>query len=206
MKFLSGLFLLALSALLFTATQAFCAATQPPGGRIDLSDGLSFEKYITTGTGVQMENAIDRLGALSPSESFLAAVEKIDVPIVIVAFTDISCPDCAVTIPYVETIQRVNPRVVATYFLRDDAAKVFLKRQSGRSAVPTLFVTDGEGAVMGGVYVEYPEAVQALIDSSSSEEASSVRGDFRKGRYLEEVEKDILKLIESALRELEGHS
>jgi glutaredoxin len=204
MRKFTGLLLFALTAPLLIASSAFCQ-TQPAGAKIDLSKGLSFEKYITTGTGLQLENALDRLTSLAPSEFFLSAVKAIDTPFVIAAFTDITCPDCARTIPFVQTIQNVNPLGAAVYFLRNDETRAFLKTQTGRAAVPTLFITDKNGTVAGGVYVEYPESVQAMIDASSSdEEASRRRGDFREGQYDEEVQKDMLKLIESALPELKG--
>jgi protein-disulfide isomerase len=202
MKKLTRIFLFALAAP-FLIASTVSAATQPPGGRLDLSGGLSFEKYITTGNASQMESSIDSISSFASSDSFLAAVKAIDAPIVIVAYTDITCPDCARTIPYVETMHNVNPLITTVYILKSDETRAFVKAQTGKSSTPTIFVTDKDGAVAGDVYVEYPEAVQVLIDASATdEEAGKHRRDLRSGQYNSEIEKDLLKLINSALPEL----
>jgi hypothetical protein len=194
--------ILALTIVHAAGPRAFCAA-QPSGAQIDLSKGLSFEKYITTGDSSRMASALERMSSITLSEPLLAFVREIDTPIVLAAYTDITCPDCARTIPFVQAISNANPFVSAVYFLRDDETRPFMRTQTGKSSIPTIFVTDRSGSVAGDVYVEYPEFVQALIDASASnEEAARHRDDLRSGRYDGEIERDLRKLIDSALAEL----
>jgi hypothetical protein len=199
---LTGILALVLAAQLWTAEAAFCAA-QPKGARIEISKGMTFERYLTTGNSAQMESSLERISQLALSEPFLAFVKGIDFPLVIVAYTDLSCPDCARTIPFVHAISQANPLVDAAYFLRDDSTRPFMRAQTGKSSIPTIFVTDRSGFVAGDVYVEYPEKVQALIDASSSDdEARRHKNDLRSGLYDEEIEKGLRELIESAMAEL----
>jgi protein-disulfide isomerase len=199
---LTGILALILAARLLIAQPAFCA-TQPQGARIDLSKGMTFERYLTTGDSSQMENSLERVSSLALSGPFLDFVRGIDTPLVIVAYTDLSCPDCARTIPFVHAISQANPLAEAAYFLRDDSARPFMRAQTGKSSIPTIFVTDKSGLVAGNVYVEYPEKVQALIDAAASnEEAARHRGDLRSGLYDEEIENGLRDLIESAMPEL----
>jgi protein-disulfide isomerase len=197
------LMLLLASPFLF-ASSAFGAA-QPPGARIDLSKAITFEKYILTGNSAQLEDSLRRAGSLAPSELFRTSVKKIAAPVTIVAYTDISCPDCTRTIPFVQAMQNINPLVTVRYILRDDETRAFVRAQTGKASTPTIFVTDADGAVAGDVYVEYPAAVQALIDSSKTdEEARGHRLDLRSGKYDDEIQIDLLKLIVSAMPELGG--
>jgi hypothetical protein len=202
MKKLTSIALFA-AAVPFILSSAAAGLTQLPGGRIDISKGVSFEKYLAAGNSAEIENEISRVSSLKPSESFLAEVREIDVPLVIVVYGDMSCPDCAVTVPYIQSIREANPLIETRFFLRNDETRAFLRGLTGRAAVPTMFITNKEGAIAGDAYVEYPEAVQSLIGaSSSSEEAKGHRDDFRRGQYDEEVQKDLLKLIQRALPEL----
>jgi glutaredoxin len=198
----TGILFLALMAPILSAAPAFCA-DQPPGGRIDLSKAIAFERYIATGSGEQIGSVIDRLSSLKLSGPLTAAVKKIDVPLVVVAYTDITCPDCSRTIPFVQAIHNANPLVTTLYLLRDDETKTFVRAQTGKSSTPTIFVADASGAVAGGVYVEYPESVQALIDASATdEEAKGHRSDLRSGMYDGEIQGDLARLLESAFKEL----
>ncbi|MDR3255273.1 MAG: thioredoxin family protein [Synergistaceae bacterium] len=199
-----GMFLLALSAPLLFASQVFCAA-QPAGGQIDLSKGIAFEKYITTGDAEHLASVIDRVSALRPSASLISAAKKIDIPIVVVAYTDITCPDCARTIPFVQALHDANPLVRTVYLLRDEEVRTFVRAQTGRSSTPTIFVTDESGAVAGDAYVEYPASVQTLIDESTTdEEAKGHKSDLRSGLYDDEIQNDLARLLEGAARELTG--
>lgn len=203
LKFVEMLIFVLLTAL-WAELPAFCAAPSQEVG-IDISKGLSFEKYLLTGNSSQMESAIDRASSLGLSPSFGAFVKGIDAPLVLVAYTELWCPDCARTTPFVRAVAQANPLVSAVYFQRDDAAKSFLRSLTGKASVPTIFATDENGVIVGGAYVEYPEEVQALIDASASnEEAARHRGDLRSGRYDAEIENGLRKLIESALAELKA--
>ncbi|MDR0649596.1 MAG: thioredoxin family protein [Synergistaceae bacterium] len=198
----SGILALGLAAALLAGLPAFCAPRLQEG-RIDLSEGLSFEKYITTGSGAQLGSALERVSSTSLSEPFAGFVKGIRTPLVLVAFTDISCPDCARTIPFVHAATLANPLVRAVYFKRDDAARQFMRAQTGKASVPTIFVTDETGALVGGVYVEYPRKVQALIDASvSDDETAGHRKDLRSGLYDDEIESDLRELIEGAIANL----
>jgi glutaredoxin len=198
----AGILTFALLAVVWVEMPAVCAS-RTAGVRIDISRGLSFEKYLLTGDSSQMASAIDRASSLVLSPPFEAFVKGIDAPLVLVVYTELWCPDCARTTPFVRAIAQANPLVTAVYFQRDEAAKSFLRAETGKASVPTIFAADEDGNIAGDVYVEYPEKVQALIDASASkEEAAGHRGDLRSGLYDEEIENGLRKLIESALTEL----
>jgi glutaredoxin len=200
----AGILIFALMTALWTDMPAVCA-TRPAGAKIDLSKGLSFEKYLLTGDSSQMASAMDRASSLALSASFEAFVRGIDAPLMLVAYTELWCPDCARTTPFVRAIGEANPLVSTAYFQRDEAAKSFLRAQTGKASVPTIFATDENGDIVGDVYVEYPEKVRALIGASASdEEAARHRGDLRSGRYDEEIENGLRELIESALAEMKA--
>ena len=187
---------------LLAGSPAFCAPRLREG-RIDLSKGISFEKYVTTGSGAQLGSALERVSSTKLSESFSDFVEGIRTPLVLVAFTDISCPDCSRTIPFVHAASQASPLVRAVYFPRDDTARQFMRAQTGKASVPTIFVTGATGTLVGGAYVEYPRKVQALIDSSASDdEAARHRDDLRNGQYDDEIENDLRELIEGAIANL----
>jgi thiol-disulfide isomerase/thioredoxin len=189
-------------AAMFWADMPAFGAAQPQGARMDLAKGMTFERYLTTGDGAQMERALERVSSLVLSDHFLAFVRGVDVPLVLAVYTELWCPDCARTTPFAYAISQANPLIEAAYFLRDDPGRAFMRAQTGKSSIPTIFVTDKGGLVAGDVYVEYPESVQALIAAATEEAARGYRNDLRSGMYDEEIENDLRELMESAIKEL----
>ncbi|MDR0617152.1 MAG: thioredoxin family protein [Synergistaceae bacterium] len=197
---LAWISLFVIAAMFWMDIPAF-GAPQPQGAKIDLSRGVTFERYLTTGDSAQMKSALERVSSLALSDHFLAFVRGIDIPLVLAVYTELWCPDCARTTPFVHAISQANPLIKAVYFPRDELGRVFMRAQTGRSSIPTIFVTDKGGLVAGDVYVEYPERVQALI-ADASEDAARHKNDLRSGLYDEEIENDLRKLMESAIKEL----
>ncbi|MDR1472257.1 MAG: thioredoxin family protein [Synergistaceae bacterium] len=193
----------ALAAILAAAPRSGAGVFSPEGDRVDLSQSLPLEKYMMTGTALDMEMAFERLESFKVSESFRGTVERVNRPLVILMIGMMYCPDCGIAFAYMEAMSRINPLITARYIPRDPTpgARDFMNRRTGVVRTPQIFIVEPDGAVRLGAYVETPARVTALLAAAASdEERKSVFADFRAGIYDEDVQDDLASLIDSALR------
>ncbi len=186
----------------------FCFLSLPPScktasaledaDRIDLQRGISYERYLFGGTGLQIERMFARSKAVRPSEALLSAAQRIDSPVYIVTYGSITCPDCAIAVPYLERLKSANSRIETRYFARDNEAREMLLERTGRNRIPTIFITDRKGSILSGYYVEYPRIVYDLLEKSKTEDERRAHiKDFRAGKYDDDVQSDLTDLIDS---------
>ena len=165
---------------------------------IDLSKGVSYERYLFGGTGMQIERVFARTKAVRLSDELRAAAQRIDSPVVFVTYGSITCPDCAVAVPFLEALKNANPTIETLYFARDNKAREMLLERTGLNRIPTIFVTDRNGRILSGHYVEYPRVIYDLLEKSKTEEEKRAHiEEFRAGKYDDDVQRDLADLIES---------
>ncbi len=166
--------------------------------RIDLQNGASYERYLLDGTSEQIGRMFARSKGVRPSKKLLFAAQKIDTRVFIVIYGSITCPDCAIVVPYLERLRNANPQIETRYFARDDKARKMLLERTGRNRIPTVFITDRSGRIVSGHYVEYPRIVYDLLEKSKTEdERRAYIDDFRAGKYDDDVQNDLADLIDS---------
>ena len=184
----------------FLSLSQFCetASALEDAGRIDLRKGGSYERYLFGGTGLQIERMFARSKAVRPSEALLSAAQRIDAPVFIVTYGSITCPDCAIAVPYLERLKTANSRIETRYFARDNEAREMLLERTGRNRIPTIFITDRSGRILSDHYVEYPRIVYDLLEKSKTEDERRTHIDeFRAGKYDDDVQTDLTDLIDS---------
>jgi glutaredoxin len=169
---------------------------------IDLSSALDFVAYAATGSGRQIDELLGKIDALSLSENFISEVREVRGPVTMVVYGDMSCPDCAATVPLVEAIRRTNPEISTLYFTRTDEAERTVKNIAGVYKTPTIFSSDSEGLLGREFLLEFPDSVSKLVDEAhDSDSRRAVIREFRNGKYMADLESDLLRLLGVAHRE-----
>jgi thiol-disulfide isomerase/thioredoxin len=168
---------------------------------IDLSSALDFAAYTATGSGRQIGELLGKIDELSPSEGFISAVREVKSPTVLVVYGNMSCPDCAATVPFVEAIHKVNPLITTLYFTRTDEAERVVKDIAGVYKTPTIFSADAEGSLGREYLLEFPDSVRKLVDEAADADSRrEIIREFRDGKYAADLEADLLKLLGAASR------
>ena len=167
-------------------------------GRVDLSQTLSYEEYLNTGTDEERKAADARVRSTEPAAFFKEGARGVNSMLTLFVIGMTSCPDCTVVYPFVEALPKINPLIRTKYILRETpGAREFMTARTDRMNVPSVFVLKPDGTVLEGVYVETPARVTALLESAQTEtERRVVWDEFRGGLYDEEVQRDLLLLIE----------
>jgi hypothetical protein len=196
-------FLTALAIVLIVASSSSAGIFSPEGDRVDLTQSLTLEKYMMTGTALDIEMALERLDSLKVSDFFSDAVKRVDTPVTILMIGMMYCPDCNIAFAYMEAMAKLNPLITSRYFPRDPTpgARDFMTQRTGVVRTPQIFIVAPDGVVLDGAYVETPSNVTAMLAAAATDEQKkSIFADFRSGRYDEDVERDLVSLIEHALR------
>jgi len=190
------------AAILFVSGKQSCAQTgifSEDGSRVDLSEAMTFERYMATGESGHLKAMLERFDEYKVSDFFSDEIREIDEPAVLLMIGMMYCPDCKVVSPFMEAIARINPLVETRYIVRNDTpgAREFMKARTGRTNMPAIFALSPDGTVLDGAYVETPESVTRLLEAAEDDEAKDkIWDDFHGGVYDEEVQRDLIKLLE----------
>lgn len=160
---------------------------------LDFSKSLNFEEYLEkqhlkygdiqdkayTGTNLSLEtkNSIKNL-----QETIHAAI-----------FTEGFCPDCIVTIPFLQRLSEENPKLKLHFFPRT-GFESFLEEAVGSKSIPTI-ITFTQGTDPKGAYVEMPQELREKLTSISNDERKVLIGEYRSGKYNDLIEKNLLNII-----------
>ena len=78
--------------------------------------------------------------------------------------------------------------------INDFTKEELLQELSGECRIPTIIKLD-EKKQMKGKYIEFPQVVREKINGKNEEERKAIVEEVRSGKYNDEIQKEIIKLI-----------
>lgn len=160
---------------------------------IDLTKAMDFKAYLNKCSDINREKLLKAFKATELSKDALEESRTIKEKVNVVVFSEDYCPDCIVTLPFVERIGEVNENIKVYYYgLADN--KELLQQYTGTARIPTV-MTFSENMEPKGVYVEVPSEVSEKLAHLSPDKQKTVIQDYRQGKFNNFIEKDILSII-----------
>jgi len=160
---------------------------------IDLTKGLSFNEYLSkqhANYGDVQDKAYEKTLLSQEAQNKIKGLDK---TIHAAVFTEGFCPDCIVTIPFIQRMAEENPNL-KIYLMPRTGFENFLEEAVGAARIPTIITFD-EDMNPKGAYVETPKALTEKMVSLNSDEKKALIMDYRAGKYNDLVEKDLLEII-----------
>lgn len=160
---------------------------------IDFTKGLSFNEYLEKQHqkyGDVQDKAYETTELTTQTKDLVKALDK---TIHAAVFTEGFCPDCIVTIPFIQRMAEENPNL-KLHFMPRTGFEAFLEEAVGDARIPTIITFDGDMNPKGA-YVETPKALRDKMIGLNNEEKKSLVVDYRAGKYNDLVEKDLLEII-----------
>jgi thiol-disulfide isomerase/thioredoxin len=159
----------------------------------DLLSGRSFDEFVETSEeGKFVRRRVEEIQFSPAFEKALGAFGKTT----LVAFADLSCPDCRAVLPFLGKIGNVNPNIGVVFGEWNAASEEFLQKRLGTGRVPTVLALNASGELMDGAFIERPLAVhRAASEAASRKETMLVIGRFRNGGNDDLIEEDLLKVL-----------
>lgn len=160
---------------------------------LDFTKSLTFEEYL--------EKQQDKHGDVqniayentSLSQITKNNIHNLNETIHAAVFSEGFCPDCIVTIPFIERLKEENPNLKVHFFPRS-GFEDFLNEAVGDTRIPTIITFDSS-MTPKGAYVEMPKELVAKMPSLSLDERKALVADYRAGKYNELIEKNLLDII-----------
>lgn len=160
---------------------------------LDFSKALSFEEYV--------EKQHDKYGDIQDkayadtelSSDAKEKIKKLDKVVHAAIFTEGFCPDCIVTIPFVQRLSEENSNLKVHLFPRT-GFEMFLEEAVGCLNIPAV-ITFTEDMDPKGAYVEMPRELVEKLPIISNDERKVLVGEYRAGKYNDLIEKDLLNII-----------
>lgn len=160
---------------------------------LDFNKALSFEKYV--------EKQHDKYGNIQDktyvntelSSNAKEKIKRLDKVVHAAIFTEGFCPDCIVTIPFVQRLAEENSNLKVHLFHRTDF-EGFLEKAVGCINIPAV-ITFTEDMDPKGAYVEMPKELVEKLPIISNDERKVLVAEYRSGKYNNLIEKDLLDII-----------
>jgi thiol-disulfide isomerase/thioredoxin len=160
---------------------------------LDFNKALSFEKYV--------EKQHDKYGDIQDktyvntelSSNAKEKIKRLDKVVHAAIFTEGFCPDCIVTIPFVQRLAEENSNLKVHLFHRT-GFEGFLEKAVGCINIPAV-ITFTEDMDPKGAYVEMPKELVEKLPIISNDERKVLVAEYRSGKYNNLIEKDLLDII-----------
>lgn len=127
-----------------------------------------------------------------------AAIQAIDQPQKWVLITEPWCGDAANSIPYIEKMAALNPKITVEVQLRDSESEIDNYLTNGGKSIPKLIARDADGNDLF-TWGPRPTEAQALVQKQKESDAST---DEKYGEILHWYKEDKGASIQSELLEL----
>ena len=160
---------------------------------LDFNKALSFEVYV--------KKQHDKYGDIQDktyvntelSSNAKEKIKRLDKVVHAAIFTEGFCPDCIVTIPFVQRLSEENSNLKVHLFHRTDF-EGFLEKAVGCINIPAV-ITFTEDMDPKGAYVEMPKELVEKLPIISNDERKVLVAEYRSGKYNDLIEKDLLDII-----------
>ncbi len=160
---------------------------------LDFTKSLTFEDYLEKQQekygDVQNKAYANTILSDSTKNKILNLNETIHVAV----FSEGFCPDCIVTIPFIQRLKEENSNLKVHIFPRT-GFEDFLNEAVGDSRIPTVITFDSSMAPKGA-YVEMPKELSSKMASLTMDERKSLISEYRSGKYNDLIEKNLLDII-----------
>ncbi len=160
---------------------------------LDLSKALTFNQYLEK-QHLKYGDIQDKAYVNTRlSEDTEKKIKTISDPVHAVVFTEGFCPDCIVTIPFIQKMSENNENL-KVYFLPKTGYEDFLDSAVASTSIPTIITFDKDMNPKGA-YVEVPKVIAEKRPIISNDERKVLIGDYRSGKYNDLIEKELLDII-----------
>lgn len=160
---------------------------------VNLDKCISYEEYISTAKEEEIL-FIDELYKQGRLVSHgVEDIKNIKSNINILVITDTFCKDSATTMPFLMKLSELNSKIHVN-FLKKEGKEELLQELSGECRIPTIIKLN-EKKQMKGKYIEFPQVVREKINGKNEEERKAIVEEVRSGKYNDEIQKEIIKLI-----------
>ncbi|MEG1255564.1 thioredoxin family protein [Clostridium sp.] len=160
---------------------------------LDFTKSLTFEEYL--------KKQHDKYGDIQDkiyegtelSDTTKEKIKTLDKVIHTAIFTEGFCPDCIVTIPFLQRLCEENKNLKIHLFPRT-GFEDFLNEAVGGLSIPAV-ITFSENMDPKGAYVEMPKELSKKMPLISNDERKVLVAEYRSGKYNDLIEKDLLDII-----------
>ena len=160
---------------------------------LDFSKSLNFQEYLAKQHDKYGDIQDKTYSQTELSDKTKASIKKLDKTIHAAIFTEGFCPDCIVTIPFLQRLSEENPNLKLHFFQRE-GFEGFLEEAVGCKNIPTV-ITFTDGTKPKNAYVEMPKELRSKMPLISNDEQKALVAEYRGGKYNNLIEEGLLSII-----------
>lgn len=160
---------------------------------LDFTKSLTFEEYLQKQHDKYGDVQNETYNNTSLSSKTKAYIHNLNETIHVAVFSEGFCPDCIITLPFIQRLKEENSNLKVHFFSRT-GFEDFLNEAVGDCRIPTVISFDSSMCPKG-VYVEMPKELVSKMSILSMDERKSLVADYRAGKHNDLIEKNLLDII-----------
>ncbi|MEG0133261.1 MAG: thioredoxin family protein [Clostridium sp.] len=160
---------------------------------LDFNKALNFEEYLEKQHAKYGDIQDKTYENTELSDTTKKKIKTLDNVVHAAIFTEGFCPDCIVTIPFLQRLSEENKNLKVHLFPRT-GFEDFLNEAVGGLSIPAV-ITFSEKLEPMGAYVEMPKELSKKMPLISNDERKVLVAEYRSGKYNDLVETDLLNII-----------
>ena len=158
--------------------------------------GVSFIEFIRQDKDMYQEKTLEIYHAIEIDEALKKEIQKIHVPIHVLVFAEIWCPDCMINVPILQKMADLNPNFKIAILPKKGYEKhMEALNPSSKPKMPTFVFLDEDFQPIG-VFVEQPKALEEINRRGKKAEILVAKRKYRKGEFSNETIQEILDIIQ----------
>lgn len=160
---------------------------------LDFTKALTFEEYLEKQQEKYGDVQNKAYEGTILSDVTKNNIQALNETIHLAVFSEGFCPDCIVTLPFLQRLKEENPNLKVHIFPRT-GFEDFLNEAVGDSRIPTV-ISFNSSMAPKGAYVEMPQELSAKMLSLTMDERKALISEYRAGKYNDLIEKNLLNII-----------
>lgn len=159
--------------------------------------GVSFMEFIRQDKDMYQEKTLEIYHAIEIDEELKKEIQRIHVPIHVLVFAEIWCPDCMINVPILQKMADLNSHFKIGILPKEGNEKHMERlNPSSKPKIPTFVFLDKDFQPIG-VFIEQPKALEEINRRGKKAEILVAKRKYRKGEFSRETIREILDIIQA---------
>lgn len=160
--------------------------------------GIDYDKYLNSKGVSEKEKSEKIYNDIVLTEEEVKEIEAVKEKVNILAFAEVWCPDCIVSVPALKKLNDINSLIEFSVVGREGNEEYLEEyKEDNKAKIPTFLIMDEEFKVKGA-FIERPKSIKEIEKSGDQVKIIVEKRNYRAGKYINATIKEILDIIKNS--------
>lgn len=160
--------------------------------------GIDYDKYLNSKGASEKEKSEKIYNDIVLTDEEIKKIEEVKEKVNILAFAEVWCPDCIVSVPGLKKLNDINSLIDFSVVGREGNEEYLEEyKEDNKAKIPTFLIMDEKFKVKGA-FIERPKAIKEIEKSGDQVKIIVEKRNYRAGKYINATIKEILDIIKNS--------